>query len=210
MIGIGAEYKGKPAFNKADKQIAMLNKSVGILAKRFISLYAAQKLFSEAKQAVKAYAADDLAARKLTRTLGNLGMAYEATNASTLIADMERSYHVADDFLRPAFSKLISTTQSYTKSEELLKLALNASSGAGVDLNTTVSDLAQAYVGNLKGLKKYNLGLTNAELATKSFDEIQQILTTRFKGQAAQAADTYAGKMDALSIATGNAQEIIG
>lgn len=210
MIGIGAEYKGKPAFNKADKQIAMLNKSVGILAKRFISLYAAQKLFSEAKQAVKAYAADDLAARKLTKTLDNLGMAYEATNVSNLIADMERSYHVADDFLRPAFSKLISTTQSFTKSEELLKLALDASSGAGVGLETTVSDLAQAYVGNLKGLKKYNLGFTNAELATKSFDEIQQIVTNRFKGQAAQAADTYAGKMDALAIATGNAQEIIG
>jgi hypothetical protein len=123
---------------------------------------------------------------------------------------MERTYHVADDFLRPAFSKLISTTQSYTKSKELLTLALNASAGAGVDLGTTVNDLTQAYVGNTKGLAKYKLGLTKAELAGKSFDELQQIITQRMAGQASLAADTYAFKIKAIEIAAGNAQETIG
>jgi hypothetical protein len=70
--------------------------------------------------------------------------------------------------------------------------------------------LSQAYVGNLKGLKKYNLGLTNAELATMSFQQIQDKLNQTFTGQASLAADTYAGKMDALTIASGNAKEIIG
>jgi hypothetical protein len=91
-----------------------------------------------------------------------------------------------------------------------MRTALNAAAGAGVGLDTAVTDLSQAYVGNLKGLKKYNLGLTNAELATMSFQQIQDKLNQTFTGQAALAADTYAGKMDALTIASGNAKEIIG
>ena len=210
VVGIAAEYKGKPAFDKANKDVFGLQKGVKQLAKAYIGLAGAQKAFRYAKQSVQAFAADDKAAQQLARTVANLGLAYEQTNVENFIAGLEKTYHVADDFLRPAFSKLVSTTQSYTKSKELLTLALNASAGAGVDLSTTVNDLTQAYVGNTRGLNKYKLGLTKAELAGKSFDELQQIITKRFKGQASLAAETYAGKIDALNIAAGNAKETIG
>jgi hypothetical protein len=210
VVGIGAEYKGKPAFNKANKDVLGLQAGVKSLAKAYVGLAGAQKAFRYASQSVKAFAEDDLAAQKLSKTLGNLGLAYEATNVENFIAGLEKTYHVADDLLRPAFAKLISTTQSYTKSKELLNLALNASTGAGVDLSTTVNDLTQAYVGNTRGLNKYKLGLTKAELAAKSFDELQQIIAKRFAGQASQAADTYAFKLNALTIAAGNAKETIG
>lgn len=210
MIGIGAEYKGKAAFGKANKDIFGLQAGVKSLAKAYIGLAGAQKAFRYATQSVKAFAEDDAAIQKLSRTLDNLGLAYEQTNVEEFIGGLERTYHVADDLLRPAFSKLVQVTQSYTKSKELLTAALNASAGAGVDLSTTVSDLSQAYVGNLKGLKKYNLGLTNAELSTMSFEQILGKLNSTFSGQASLAADTYAGKLNALTIASGNAQEIIG
>jgi len=209
-IGIGAEYKGRPAFKKADKDILGLQAGVKSLAKAYIGLQGAQKAFRYGQQSIKAFVADDKAARQLSKTVGNLGLAYEATNVENFIQGLERTFHVADDLLRPAFGKLISTTQSYTKSKELLTLALNASAGAGVDLGTTVNDLTQAYIGNTRGLNKYKLGLTKAELAGKSFDEIQQIITKRFQGQAALAAETYSGKIDALNIAAGNAKETIG
>jgi hypothetical protein len=210
VVGIGAEYKGKPAFNKASKDVLGLGAGVKSLAKAYIGLAGAQKAFRFGKASVKEFAADDKAAQQLAKTVTNLGMAYETTNVETLIAGLEKAYAVADDLLRPAFSKLISTTQSYTKSKELLTLALNTSAGAGVDLNTTVNDLTQAYVGNTRGLNKYKLGLTKAELAAKSFDELQQIITKRFAGQAALAAETYSGKIDALTIASNNAKETIG
>jgi hypothetical protein len=210
MIGIGAEYKGKSAFNKADKDILGLGKGVKNLAKAYIGLQGAQKAFRFGQASLKAFVADDKAARQLTQTVNNLGLSYEATNVANFIAGLEQTYHVADDLLRPAFARLIQVTQSYTKSKEIMTTALNAAAGAGVDLSTTVQDLSQAYVGNLKGLKKYNLGLTNAELATMSFQQIQDKLNATFTGQAALAADTYAGKMDALAIASNNAKEIIG
>ena len=210
LVGIGAEYKGKPAFKKADKDILGLNRAVKTLARTYLGLAGAQKAFAYASASVKAFAQDDKAARQLSQTVGNLGLAYEATNVEKFIQGLERTYHVNDDFLRPSFAKLIQVTQSYTKSKELLTTALNASAGAGVDLTTTVQDLSQAYVGNLRGLRKYNLGLTQAELATMSFQQIQDKLNQTFTGQAALAADTYAGKIEALAIASNNAKEIIG
>ena len=210
MIGIGAEYKGKAAFGKANKDVVGLGKGVKTLAKAYIGLAGVQKAFRYGQQALKAFAEDDLAAKKLSKTVGNLGLAYEQTNVANFIAGLEKTFHIADDVLRPAFGKLISTTESYTKSQQLMRIALDASIGSGESLDTVVNDLTQAYVGNTKGLTKYKLGLTKAELAAKSFDEIQQLIAKRFAGQASQAVDTYAFKLNALTIASGNAKEIIG
>lgn len=209
-IGIGAEYKGRGAFKQAEKDVLGLRSGVKQLAKAYVGLAGAQKAYRYALDSVRQFAADDKAVQQLSRTVTNLGLAYETANVETFIASLEKTYHIADDFLRPAFDKLIRTTQSYTKSKELLTTALNASAGAGVDLTTTVDDLSQAYVGNLKGLKKYNLGLTNAELATMSFEQIQAKLNATFSGQGALAASTYAGKIEALTIASNNAKEVIG
>lgn len=210
MVGIGAEYKGKAAFNKAGKDVLGLQSGVKSLAKAYIGLAGAQKAFRLGQQSLKAFVADDKAARQLTQTVSNLGLAYEATNVENFIQGLEKTYAVADDLLRPAFAKLIQVTQSVTASQDIMRTALNAAAGAGVDLGTAVTDLSQAYVGNLKGLRKYNLGLTQAELATMSFQQIQDKLNQTFTGQASLAAATYAGKMDALTIASGNAKEIIG
>lgn len=210
VVGIAAEYKGAPAFKKALTDTQKLQASVKSLAKGYVGLLGAQKALRYGMQSVKAFAQDDLAAQKLAKTVGNLGLAYEATNVEKFIQGLEKTFHIADDVLRPAFSRLIQVTGSYTKSKELLTTALNASAGAGVDLGTTVQDLAQAYVGNLRGLRKYNLGLTQAELATMSFQEIQDKLNNTFTGQAALAADSYAYKLEALAIASNNAKEIIG
>jgi hypothetical protein len=210
VVGIGAEYKGKPAFKKALTDTQKLTNSVKSLAKGYVGLLGAQKAFAYGQQSLKAFVADDKAARQLAQTVSNLGLAYEATNVENFIQGLEKTYAVADDLLRPAMARLVQVTQSYTKSKEIMTTALNAAAGAGVDLSTTVQDLSQAYVGNLRGLRKYNLGLTQAELATMSFQEIQDKLNKTFTGQAALAAETYAGKMDALTIASNNAKEIIG
>ena len=210
VVGIAAEYKGKPAFSKANKDVLGLNSGVKSLAKAYIGLAGAQKAFRYGQASLKAFLADDKAARQLSQTVNNLGLAYEATNVENFIQGLEKTYAVADDLLRPAFAKLLQVTQSVTTSQDIMRTALNAAAGAGVDLSTAVTDLSQAYVGNLKGLRKYNLGLTQAELSTMSFQQIQDKLNQTFTGQASLAAATYAGKMDALTIASGNAKEIIG
>jgi hypothetical protein len=104
----------------------------------------------------------------------------------------------------------LTTTGSVAKSQELLKLALDVSAGSSEDLATVSNDLALAYVGQTKGLKKYDLGLSAAELTTANFEEIQKKLNSQFAGQNAARLDTYAGKMEAVNLAFNNAQETVG
>ncbi len=55
-----------------------------------------------------------------------------------------------------------------------------------------------------------NIGLSKADLTSKSFNEITADLTERFSGQAARAAQTYAGQLAILGAAADDAQEILG
>jgi hypothetical protein len=92
----------------------------------------------------------------------------------------------------------------------LLNNAITISRASGVDLATVTQDLAKGYVGVTRGLIKYNTGLTRAELQSKSFNEILGVILKRSAGAAEDYLGSTAYSMDVLSIATGNASEIIG
>lgn len=209
-INILAEFTGKKAFDKAGKSVSGLEKSVNGLAKKFVGLFAAQKLISYSKASVKAFSEDQAAATRLSNAIDNLGLSYSKTRAADFIADLEKTAGIADDILRPAFQALLTTTGSLTKSQELLNNAITISRASGIDLATVSQDLANGYVGITKGLKKYNLGLTQSELKTKSFSDVLGLLLTRSAGAAEAYLDTTAYKMNVLSVAAGNASEKIG
>jgi hypothetical protein len=65
VVGIAAEYKGKPAFDKANKDVFGLGKGVKQLAKAYVGLAGAQKAFRFGKASVQAFVSDDKAARQL-------------------------------------------------------------------------------------------------------------------------------------------------
>jgi hypothetical protein len=106
--------------------------------------------------------------------------------------------------------KLLQTNLDVAQSQKLMGLALDISAAGFGDVTSVAGDLSQAMVGNVKGIKKYNLGITQAEISNMSFAELVDKLTKTFKGQAAAAADTYAGKLNIIKNAAGEAQETIG
>jgi len=162
------------------------------------------------KAAVKAFAADEAAARRLATAVDNLGLSFSQDKVTTFIADLEKSASIADDILRPAFQALLTTTGSLTKSQELLNNAIQISRASGIDLATVSQDLASGYVGITRGLKKYNTGLTQAELKSKSFADILGIMLTKSAGAASAYLETTQYKLDALALASNNAKETIG
>ena len=210
VINIAAEYTGKKAFNQADTAAKKLTKTVGDLAKGFGLAFGARQLAQYSKQAVNAFIADDKAARVLSRTLNNLGLAFADPAVKTFISDLEKQFGILDDQLRPAYQKLVTTTGDFRKSQELLKTALDLSAQSGVDVVSVSDDIAKAFAGNTKGLQKYGLGLSKAQLSAMSFEEVLLRITKISNGQAALAADTYAGKLDKLNVAAANASETIG
>jgi hypothetical protein len=105
---------------------------------------------------------------------------------------------------------LLTSTGDYLKSQDLLRTALDLSAMSGVDVVSVSADLSKAYAGNTRGLLKYQLGLTKAELAAMSFEEILARVAKVSSGQAQLAADSYAGSLDKLSVASANVAETLG
>ena len=209
-VDIASEFTGKKAFDKAAKATSSLDKAVGKLGRQLVSVFAVTKVVAFGKASVKAFLDDEAAATRLGKAVENLGLAFAQPQIDNYISKLEASSAVADDLLRPSFQALLTTTGSLTKSQELLTLAIETSRGSGVELSTVAQDLASAFVGNTKGLRKYNLGLTQAELKTMSFTEVQAKFNQQFSGANQSYLSTYAGQLNILTVAAGNAQEVIG
>ena len=209
-IDIASEFVGAKAFKQADTATSALSKQVTRLAKSYLSVVGVQKLMRAQLNAAKAFAADDKAARVLSRSLNNLGLAYADPAVKTFIADLEKQFGVLDDQLRPAFQRLLTTTGDVAKSQSLLKTALDLSAASGVDVVTVAGDLSKGYVGQTRALAKYGLGLTQAQLKAMKFEEVQAKINSLFGGQAAVAVDTYSGKFNRLNVAIANANETLG
>jgi hypothetical protein len=209
-IGIIAEFLGKKAFGDADKATSKLDKGVKKLAGTLAAAFSAQKIIQFGKEAVKAFAENEKSAKRLETVVKNLGLAFELPGIEASLDKVSAKFGYEGEVLREAFQKLITTTGSAKKSQDLLNLSLDIAAGSGVDLLTVNQDLAAAYVGQTRGLRKYNLGLTQSELKTLDFDSAVSKLSANFKGAGGAELETFSGKMRVLQEAADNAQEIIG
>jgi hypothetical protein len=211
-IDIASEFVGAKAFKQADTATSALTKQVNRLAKTYLSVYGAEKLLRYGGEAVKAFAEDDKAARVLGKTLQNLGLGFgeNAMAVNNYISGLEKQTGVLDDELRPAMDRLLRATGDVTKSQELLSLALDISAGTGKSVAQVSQSLQKAYLGQNAALGRLGVGLSKTELASSSFEDIQKRLSILFEGQATQAADTYSGSLDKLTVASNNAKEAIG
>lgn len=203
------EFDGK-ALAKGEKGL----KSFAVMAKKVagtlgVALSAAA-LVKYSKTAVKAFAADEKAAKSLGQTLKNTGNLVAGKGANSFIDQLQRATGVADDELRPALQSLLNSTGDYATSTKALNLALDISAGTTKDVGTVSNALAKAYAGNTTALSKLGTGLSKATLKTGDMAAITETLQRLFTGQAGIAAETYAGKMERLQIATSEASETIG
>ena len=205
-VRFGAEWVGQKGIKDAKNGITDFTKQVKLLRNSFIAL----KIVEFGKESVAAFKADQKSALAFDNTLKNLNLTMTGMAAENWIDRLSMASGIMSDKLRPAFQDLIRATGDYTKSQELLNTAINTSRSSGADLETVANDIAQAYVGNVKGLKKYNLGLTNTQLTAMSFQQIIDKLNSSFGGSNAAYLNSYAGKMDQLAVGTTKAKEIIG
>ena len=196
--------------NKAKKDIKGFDKTIKALGKTFLGLFAAQKMLAFGKASVKAFAADDKAARLLLNTLENLGAGYAATNVEDFIAKLQNTTGVLDDALRPALQTLLTATGDIEKSQGALALALDISANGVISLETATKALAKGFQGNTTSLGKMGGAVSKATLATGDMNKITAELTAKYKGSALTAAAGYSGQMDKLTVASANAKETIG
>lgn len=210
IIDIVTQFSGKKAFKDADNAAQKLSNTVKKLGMALGVSLGGAAVARFAKSSAKAFIEDEKAASRLTQSIKNLGLAYATNDIRQYVDQLTLASGVADNQLRPALQALLQTTGSVTKSQQLLSDAINISRGSGESLSTVANDLSQAYVGNLKGLRKYYLGLTQAELKAMSFADIQERLNGLFSGASAAYLKTYAGQMELLTNTANEAKEVIG
>ena len=161
---------------------------------------------------VKAAIADEQSQLRLAESLEKATGATKDQIAATetSIDKMARATGVADDQLRPALARLALSTNSTSKAQELLALALDISTQTGKPLEGVANALGKAYDGNTAALGKLGIGLSSAELKAMSFTEVQTKLSDLFGGAAAANAQTFQGRMDRLKVAFDEGVEAIG
>ena len=209
VVSAVAKWNGT-ALKKGERQLTQFQKTTNLLAKSFAAAFAVRKVVQFGKASVQAFAADEKAAKSLSIALQNTGNGFAQISTEGFIARMQDTYKVLDDELRPAFQTLLTATGSITKAQEGLQLALDVSAGTTKDLASVSSALAKGYSGQTTALSRLGAGLDKATIKSGDMDKILAVLSARFSGQALGSLDTYAKKMDALSVAAANSKEIIG
>ena len=208
-INIGSSFDAK-GFKQAESATTKLNNTIKNLAGTIGVAYGTQAVVDFAKQSVNAYLANQKATTQLANTVKNLGFEVANADIQKFVEELSLASGVAKESLIPGMQKLLQVTGNVAKSQSLLKTAIDVSRGSGVDLTTVVGDLANAYAGNNKGLKKYGLGLTAAQLKVASFNTILAQFNRNFAGASQANLQTTAGKFDLLTNAAREASVIIG
>lgn len=162
--------------------------------------------------AAKAAGEDEQAAAVLAKTLKNTTGATDSqvTATENWISAQGKLLGITDDELRPALGKLVTATGNITKAQELAALAMDISVSRGTNLESTSQALAKAYGGNFSALKKLIPGIDDAALKSGDWAKVQSALNDVVGGQAANAADTSAGKYKILTTQLSEAKESIG
>jgi hypothetical protein len=165
-----------------------------------------------AVSAVKAAAEDETAQRRLADTITATtgATAKQIEGVEKYIKQTSIAIGVADDGLRPAFTRLVRSTQDVEEAQKLLNLALDLSAATGKPLETISNALGRAYDGNTTALGKLGLGLDADIIKSKDFDAIFQQLTGTFGNFAENESKTTEKQLERVKIALDEAKESIG
>lgn len=206
---IVTEYQNKGA-KQAEASFTHLTSKAKELAKGLGLAFGTVELIKFGKEAVKLAADENRQFTLLGNTLKNIGLGFASTDAKSFIESTALATGTAIDKLIPAYQTLLVATGDVKKSQDDLQLAMDVAAGTGNDLGTVTDALAKGYLGNTKALKGLGAGLDATILKTGRMDLITKQLATTWKGSAALAADSTAGKMARIGEATRQATAAIG
>ena len=210
IIDVAAEFTGKKAFKQAETATDKLTKSAKSLGKTLGITLGTAAVLGFAKASVKAAAADQKAQQQLALALKNVGLGRDAATAEGYIQRLQSEFGIVDDKLRPAYQILAIATRDTAEAQRLMGIAMDVSAANGLDLSAVSKALSKSFLGNNTALSKLGVGISKADLKTKSFKEITDQLSLTFAGAATTAASGYQGSLDKLAVAANNVKEIIG
>ncbi len=162
------------------------------------------------QQMAQAAAEDQQSVVALSKALQNVGLGAAADEAEAFVEQLMLATGISDTDLRSSLQTLTTATGDFAQSQRLVQVAMDASAATGRDLASVSLAIAKASQGNVGALTRMGIPLDANIVKAKDFTAALEVMESRFRGQAAAAADTYSGKMQRLSTAVGEVQEVIG
>lgn len=218
-LAILGEVKDLSAsLNKGSSEVSTFGDKIGKFGKAaglaFAAAGAAAVAYAGklAVDGVKAAIEDEAAQIRLATSLKNVTGATDTQIKATedYILKTSLAKGVTDDELRPSLDRLVKATKDVEAAQKLQTIAIDVAAGSGKSLEAVTNAMARAAEGNTASLGRLGIGLSKAELASMSMEEITAKLAKTFEGQASKQADTFQGKMDRLKIAFDEGKETVG
>lgn len=193
-----------------DRAAKKADKTFGALGKKFAAVFSVAAVVKFGKESVKAFADAEREAAMLRAQLEAVNLGFASPLVEEYIDNLELLSGKTGDELVRSFNALSQATLDVTTAQELLNLSLDVAAGTGKSLSQVAGALQRAYKGETTALARLRIGYTTAELKGKDFSDVVEELQKKFEGAAADAADTFAGKMARLTAAMDQAKEAFG
>ncbi len=186
--------------NKAIKAFGVAAAAVGA--------FAVKVGYDAVKAAMEDQKSQVLLANSLRNTVGATDEVIAATEA--YISKTQLAFGIVDDQLRPAMAKLAAATGNLGDAQSLLNVAMDISAAKNIDLEAASALLGKAYNGNLTSLKKLFPQISATTIKSKDFATALAQVNEEVGGAAAARAKTFAGQVERIKIAFGEASETLG
>jgi hypothetical protein len=212
-----SQYSDKGS-KEAQKDIQKLGKKIDEFGKKATKSFAVAGIATAAfagklaLDAVRGAAADEKALTALDVALRNNTNATDAAisaNANFLDA-LELQVAIDNEQLIPALQTLATATGDLGQAQALLSLSTDVSAASGKDLGAVSMALSKAVNGNFTALKKLGLPLDEDAIKAKDLGAILVQLSKISEGQAAAAANTFAGKLEKLRLSINQVKDRLG
>jgi hypothetical protein len=212
-VPVSATWNGR-ALKQAETQLGGFKKSFG---KAFLGFGAAAGAALGVGALGRAIAdmagnaaADQKSVATLGKTLSNLGLQASQSGVEDFVRTLSLQTGVVDDELRPAFDRLVRSTGDVGEAQRATVIALDAAKSSGRNVLDVAKLLGKAYDGNTMALGRAGLGIDSAILKSGDMVKITAELARLTGGQAAVAAETWAGKLERVNVAASEASETVG
>jgi len=204
----------KKKLGEADKAVQDNSDQIAEFSKKaalaFAVVGAAATAF--AVSAVKAAAEDEKGRKSLEQTIRSNTKATDdqIRSIDNYISKQSIATATTDDVLRPAFARLIRSTNDVAKAQDLLSLSQEIAAATGKPLEVVTNALGKSFDGQNAALGKLGLGINAATLKTMSHEQIMQQLKGTYNGFIENEATNAEFKFKQLTIALDETKEKIG
>lgn len=202
------------SLNQGSKEVEGFGTQIANISEKAVKAFAAIGVAVGAASLAfaKAAAEDEAAANKLASTIGAVTGATEKQISAVeeYIKTTSLATGITDDQLRPAYERLVRSTQSVEEATKLLNLALDLSAATGRPLEQVTAALGRAYDGNTTALGRLGLGIDASLLKSKDFNAIYETLNKTFGEFSEKRSEEAIVKFQRLQVALDEAKEEIG